>query len=143
MATIFWATPETRDAVIITKENNETLTLRVGDFITYKGRENGVRIDGFSHKDSDTRGPIGFFYSPWRVNEQNWATPVFTLRGNSRHVIAYPVGNLHYGQHIDWETVEHRYGGICPTPLVHPEGYVWTDCDTRAIITQSAPAPSS
>ena len=118
--TVFWAEPNSvsniKYNVILTKENNETLTLRVGDFIKFRGRDSGVRIDGFSSKDSDTRGPIGFFYSPWRVAEQRWATPVFTLRGNSRHIIAYPVGNPHYGEHIDWSTVELLNGGVCPTP---------------------------
>jgi hypothetical protein len=119
--TVFWSSPESvsdvKYCVVLSKENNEILTLRVGDFIKYRGRETGVRIDGFSSKGSDERGPIGFFYTPWRVAEQRWANPIFTLRGNSRHIIAYPVGNMHYGEHIDWSTVELLNGGICPTAV--------------------------
>jgi hypothetical protein len=86
------------------KESGEKIELCVGTLIRYRGRPGGVKITGFSSKESDTRGPIGLYYLPWRGNR--WAEIAWTLRGNARHLIAFPVGAPHFGQHIDWDTVE-------------------------------------
>jgi len=83
----------------------------VGDTITYEGRpeeEPLVVITEFTGKDFN--GPIGMSYLPWRSYKKCWATPAITLRGNPRHIICYPVGNRHYGIHIDWSTVQHLDG---------------------------------
>ena len=43
-------------------------------------------------------------YLTWKKTK--WAEPRFTLRGNPRHIICVPDGMNHYGQHIDWNTIE-------------------------------------
>ena len=108
-------TPEAKCRILVTKENNETITLCVGDFITYTGRPDGVRVEEFTGS-LDKEGPIGMTYLPWRKQEQKWATFAWSLRGNIRHIIAYPSGIEHYGEHIDWESVEFMNNGICPYP---------------------------
>jgi hypothetical protein len=105
---LLWKDPDDRTCAILTKENTETITLKIGDFITFKGRPDdsrGVRIQEFTWKLSDDRGPIGIVYLPWRSAEKRWATAAWSLKGNPRHLIAFPVGARHYGQQIDWETV--------------------------------------
>lgn len=113
---LLWKDPNDKTCAILTT-SNEIITLRVGDFITFKGRQDGsagVRIEEFTWKASDNRGPIGLVYLPWRSHEKRWATLVWSIKGNPRHLIAFPVGAQHYGQQIDWETVELMNGGICP-----------------------------
>ena len=70
------------------------------DFITFAGRETGVRVEKFVGDDD---GPYGFEYLPWRGDR--WATPTMTLKGNPRFIVCYPNGYSKFGQHIDWETV--------------------------------------
>ena len=113
---LLWKDPNDKTCAILTK-SNEIITLKVGDFITFKGRQDtsaGVRIDEFTWKSSDDRGPIGLVYLPWRSAEKRWATPLCSIKGNPRHLIAFPVGSQHYGQQIDWETVELMNDGVCP-----------------------------
>ena len=95
------------NAIILTKTDNETMILRIGDFITYNGRPDGVRIEEFTGGFDNSKGPIGMTYLPWRKEEQQWATPKWNLKGNIRHIIAYPCGIERYGEHIDWNTVRH------------------------------------
>ena len=80
------------------------MILRVGDFITYWGREDGVKIIAFTGYNCK-EGPIGIEYLPWRVEEKQWAIPLISLRGNPRHIIAYPTGVPNYGEHICWSSV--------------------------------------
>jgi hypothetical protein len=40
---------------------------------------------------------------PWRGD--HWAEIIWSIRGNPRHLIAFPVGTIHYGEQIDWERV--------------------------------------
>jgi len=111
MLSVLWETKESKDSVILTKDNGDVLILKVGDFIVFAGRTEGVIIQGFSVsvKEIDTRGPIGMYYLPWRPAEKRWATPVWSiLKGNPRHIIAIPVGLQHYGEIINWNTVEFR-----------------------------------
>ena len=117
MLTVFWTSLDSIRTITITKDNNEIMTLNVGDFITYEGRPDGVRIEQFTHKKSDPRGPIGLVYIPWRPLTNSWATPIFNLRGNPRHLIAYPVGIDNYGEHIDWNTIKLLNRGHCPDKI--------------------------
>jgi hypothetical protein len=94
-----------------TKSNN--IILKIGDCIIYDTREYPVRIDKFAGKD-DAPGPMGFEYLPWRGDR--WATPTFGLRGNPRFIICPPTGLPHYGQHINWDTLE-----IVSNPHVLPD----------------------
>jgi hypothetical protein len=113
---LLWKDPSDKTCAILTK-SNEIITLKVGDFITYKGRKDssdGVRIEEFTWKSSDPSGPIGMIYLPWRAAEKRWATVAWSMKGNLRHIIAFPVGTSHFGQHIDWETVQHVNDGVCP-----------------------------
>lgn len=115
MCVVLWDSNDTeKTQVILTKENNETVTLCVGDFITYNGRPDGVRIEDFTGQRTDI-GPIGMTYLPWRKEKSRWATVIWSLRGNLRHIIAHPCGMMKYGEHIDWETVELLNDGVCPT----------------------------
>ena len=87
---------------------NNTI-LKIGDCIIYKSRELPVRIDRFVG-NKDEPGPMGFEFLPWRGDR--WATPTYGLRGNPRFIICPPTGLPHYGQHIDWDTVQ-----IVPMPM--------------------------
>ena len=110
--TVFWVEPE--KSVLLTKVGGGTLELKVGDFITYEGRPDGVRISGFSSKPSEPRGPLGMFYIPWRKEQKKWAEPRWALRGDLRHIIAFPCGVQHYGEQIIWDNVQLKDNGICP-----------------------------
>jgi len=79
------------------------LELKPGLFISFNGREGGVKIvNVLGYED----GPRGFTYLPWRESESRWATPVITLRGDQRFIIVYPTGFPHYGQHIQLHTIK-------------------------------------
>ena len=117
MLNVFWTNTESHDSVTFTKENNETMTLNVGDFITFEGIHGGARIEQFTYKDSDTRGPIGLIYLPWIYEDQSWATEMWNPKGNPRHLIAEPVGNNHYGEQINWNTIQFVYDGVCPDEI--------------------------
>ena len=88
----------------LTKTSGEKIELSVGTLIRYRNRPDGVKITGFSSKEEDTRGPIGLYYLPWRGDQ--WAEVEWTLRGDPRHLIAFPAGSRHYGEQIEWDTVE-------------------------------------
>lgn len=101
MATIFWLQKDI--TAELTKTDGNKIELSVGTLIQYKGRPGGVKITGFSSKDTDTRGPIGVFYLPWRGD--HWAEMAWSMKGNPRHLIAFPVGSQHYGEQIEWDNV--------------------------------------
>lgn len=91
-------------SVILTKTDGIKLELRVGTLLKSPMRPHGFIITEFSKKNDDPRGPIGLFYLPWRGTR--FGSPIWSFRGNLRHLIASPVGQCHYGEHIDWDTVE-------------------------------------
>lgn len=97
MSTVWNESPK---SVLYTKKNGYKLILNVGDCIMYTGRELPVRIEKFFGDEE----VMGFTYLPWRGTR--WASPIFTLRGDSRFMICYPGGLTHYGQHMDWESVK-------------------------------------
>ena len=99
MTTVTWDKPG--DSVVVSAAGR-TIHLKVGDCITFARVPLGVRIDEFSGKDP--LGPMGMVYLPWLVDK--FADYAFTLRGNPYFIICPPVGMAHYGQHIDWATVE-------------------------------------
>lgn len=114
MVNILWQFPPNTTSVILEKSNSETLILSIGDFITYDGRPDGVRIEEFTFRNYEI-GPIGMTYLPWRKETQQWARPEWSIsRGNRRHLIAYPCGITSYGEHPDWNTVKLLNGGECP-----------------------------
>ena len=117
MYTVLWKDPDNLNTAILTKSNNEIMTLSVGDFITYPGRPDGVKVTYFTYKDSDTRGPIGMCYIPWRPREKRWASEAWSLKGNTRHITAFPVGSEHYGEQVNWDTIEFLNEGIPPVEL--------------------------
>ena len=110
-----WVNPDDKTSILLTKQDDTKLILNVGDCITYKSfcdelsRPDGVIITTFTSKNFNSEpsvGPIGMTYLPWRKDEKKWANPSFGMRGDSRHIICYPTGMPHYGQHIDWESVK-------------------------------------
>jgi hypothetical protein len=112
MPTVVWVDNNDKKKVLLTKINGEKMIISIGDFIAYEGRATGVRVENFTHKDTDP-GPIGMTYLPWRVEEKRWATPSWSImRGDARHLIASPHGLMHYGEHVDWNTMRHV--GPCP-----------------------------
>jgi hypothetical protein len=48
MPTVLWIDTNDHTKAILTKDSDETLVLSVGDFITYEGRPDGVRVEGFT-----------------------------------------------------------------------------------------------
>lgn len=106
MVEITWLSPDDFTRVKLVKTSGEILNLKIGDFITFAQRPDGVRLLNFVVKESDMRGPKGVDYLPWRKEEARWATPRMSMRGNDHHIICYPVGTPHYGSHIDWNSVE-------------------------------------
>jgi hypothetical protein len=111
--TVLWELADSTQSVVLTKKNGEKLPLRVGDFITYDGRPDGVRITGFSG-DRDLAGPIGMFYTPWRKDQEKWAESKWCLKGDMRHIIAFPCGEQHWGEQLNWNTVALFLNGKCP-----------------------------
>ena len=113
-----WINPTDNTSIFLTRQNGTNLILNVGDCITFGGfghnRSDGVIITAFTSKDFKSKPdivPIGMTYLPWRKDEKRWATASYGMRGDSRHIICYPTGTPHYGEHIDWETVN-----IIPNP---------------------------
>lgn len=115
---LIWASM-THTQVLLVKTNNERIFISVGDFIKYKGRPDGVRVESFTHCSQEA-GPIGMTYLPWRAKDRCWATLSYSLRGNNRHIIASPYGINHYGEHIDWDSVVHL--GKPPVPRIYYDG---------------------
>jgi hypothetical protein len=94
-----------KESIIVIFPDNYSFILHKGDFITYETREpDGVIIEDFT--GDDLSGPIGVIYRPWRTSDNRWASMALSIaHGNSRHIICYPTGFLHYGQHINWRSV--------------------------------------
>jgi hypothetical protein len=88
----------------------EPYILRVGDFITYEGRQDTGAVIVEFHGDIENTGPNGFRYLPWRDEPDRdngrWASVAFTLRGDSRFVICPPCGVPFYGLHINLKTIK-------------------------------------
>jgi len=101
---------EPHKSILHTKRDGSTLIIKLGDCITHSRRELPIRVDRFTFVND--KEVIGFEYLPWRGTR--WATPAFSIRGNPRHVICMPGGILHYGQHIEWDTVQ-----VVPNPDVN------------------------
>ena len=99
---VFWLVP--KESAILKKSDGQIIELKIGTIFKYKSRKAVCKITGFTSKDSDARGPIGITYLPWRGTE--WATETWTLKGNPRHIIAFPVGMPHYGEQIEWDSFE-------------------------------------
>lgn len=95
---------ENQSIAVLTKKNGDTIELSKGTLFKYPVRPLGVKITGFTSKESDLRGPIGVEYLPWRGTR--WGSTLYSFKGNLRHLIAHPVGFCHYGEHIDWESIE-------------------------------------
>ena len=97
-------------SVTVYLPEQEPYILRVGDFITYEGRQDTGAVIFEFHGDIDKTGPNGFRYLPWRdePDRENgrWASVAFTLRGDSRFVICHPCGLPHYGLHINFKTIK-------------------------------------
>ena len=116
MTSVSWIIEGQTDAVLLIKSTGTELVLRVGDFIRYKGREYGVRVDYFTF-DAATHGgpPIGMCYVPWRAAQGRWASPKWTLKGNMRHALTPSlVGRMAWGELIEWDSVVRA--GPCPVP---------------------------
>jgi hypothetical protein len=109
MSTVFWENPDNKNAVVLTKEDGTKMIIAIGDFISYKERIGGVRVDHFTHINNGP--PIGMVYLPWREKEKRWASLSFGVKGNHRHIIT-PNSYGHYGEHINWDTIENL--GQCP-----------------------------
>ena len=106
-------TDEKKTAVRLKKLDGTELVFRQGDFVTFKGREDGVKIIEIRYRTNDP-GPAGFEYLPWRVDEQRWATRIITFSRQPRFVVCYPSGITTCGQHINWESFDLIDGGTCP-----------------------------
>ena len=137
-ASLFWKDNICKTIAVLTKSDNCILELKIGDFITYDGRnDEGVKIVEFTWKSSDERGPVGMIYLPWRSTEKRWAKLAWTLKGNMRHIIAFPVGMNHYGQQINWDSV--KILGECPNELKSSEDLIDTIKDLRLAKNNSVP----
>ena len=109
-------------SVNLNLQYKEPQILKVGDFITFGGRNGSgamiIKFFGYA----DEIGPTGFTYLPWRDEPTRetgrWATPQYTIRGDARFIICYPCGIPHNGHHIMWnelELINHL------APILNPE----------------------
>lgn len=108
---IVWVVPN--ESICINRKFKLPLIIKIGDFVSCKSRDTGFKIINFTGRE-DASGPIGIIYLPWRSEQQKWATPLFTLRGDPRHIICYPCGIPHFGQHEPFNSFELLNNGICP-----------------------------
>ena len=107
-----WVDATIKDSFILHKTDGSTLHVKKGDWIKFIGRDDVVIIDSIICQDlHNDVGPIGITYLPWRYDEQRFATPSWSIKGNSRFIICYPSGIKHYGLHIDWDKFE-----LCSPP---------------------------
>ena len=97
---------EFKKSILLTKKD-ETIIIKIGDCIIHNLRELPIRVEEFTYDKDNIL--IGLVYLPWRGTK--WGTPLISLRGNPRHIICIPTGIMHYGQHIEWESVS-----IVPNP---------------------------
>jgi hypothetical protein len=104
--TTTWANKtDANKTILLTKTSGEQVTFKEGDFITYDGRETGVKVVEIVGKYSED-GPRGFKYLPWRQEQKRWATPQWSMKGDPRYNICMPTGAPYFGQHINWDSVE-------------------------------------
>jgi len=110
-------TDESKTAVLLKKKDGTEVVFKQGDFISYEGREHGVKVVDIRFVSTEP-GPRGFEYLPWRHDEQRWATPIFAGLGRQpRFVICYPSGTSSWGQHINWDSFNLLNDGKCPEEL--------------------------
>jgi hypothetical protein len=91
-------------------------SFKKGTWVILPGRDDKVIIDSIvapfhnnnnNYKNKELNvGPRGITYLPWRYDEKRFATMSYTMRGNSRFIICYPAGMIHFGLHIDWDRIE-------------------------------------
>ena len=103
--------PNTKESVLLKKQDGTTLIISVGDFITYEGQPDGVSVERFIYREG-YEGPVAMTYLPWLKKEGRWATVFWDT--NTRQILTNPFGTMYKGQRIDWCTVEHLNGGACP-----------------------------
>jgi hypothetical protein len=119
---------ETRTIFDVKMKDGNLKTFQKGTWFKLPGRNDKVIIDSIvapynniedkqmllqKYGDNDELitknidlGPRGITYLPWRYDEKRFATMSYTMRGNERFLICYPVGMRHFGQHIDWDLLE-------------------------------------
>jgi hypothetical protein len=110
-------TDETKETFDVKMKDGTFKPFQKGTWVKLPGRNDKVMIDSIispynNHDTSRTPsvttnvGPLGITYLPWREDEKRFASMSYTIRGNQRFIICYPVGITHYGQHVDWDLVE-------------------------------------
>ncbi len=120
----YW-TDETMEIFDVKLKDGTIKTFQKGTWVNLPGRNDKVIIDSIivpynnnnnnnnNNNDATSRptnsitvGPLGITYLPWRDDENRFASVSYTMRGNQRFIICYPVGISHYGQHINWDLIE-------------------------------------
>ena len=113
----YW-TDETMKIFDVKLKDGTIKTFQKGTWVILPGRNDKVIIDSilvpYNNNDDTSRtstnsinvGPLGITYLPWRDDEKRFASMSYTMRGNQRFIICYPVGISHYGQHINWDLIE-------------------------------------
>jgi hypothetical protein len=110
-------TDETKEMFDVKMKDGTFKTFQKGTWVKLPGRNDKVIIDSiivpYNNEDKSRTpaisinvGPLGITYLPWRDDEKRFASMSYTMRGNQRFIICYPVGISHYGQHVDWDLVE-------------------------------------
>ena len=69
------------------------------------GRTDKYIVTNLFSLNQEDIGPNGMTYLPWRETEKRFAAIAWSMRGNSRFIVCYPMGRNTYGQHIDWDKV--------------------------------------
>ena len=90
------------DSIVAPFQNEEERQMVLKQY----GNNNNNNNNNETGKTTIDLGPRGITYLPWRYDEKRFATMSFTMRGNGRFIICYPVGMRHFGQHIDWDLLE-------------------------------------
>lgn len=98
-------TDNTKTSFYFIKNDETTIVISQGSWVTLPERKDKVMIDHIYDLDDNSIGPLGISYLPWRNEEKRFATALWSFKGNSRFIVCYPTGRNKYGMHINWENL--------------------------------------
>jgi len=109
---VFWIDEKNKDKGVTLTNSSGTIQLKVGDFITYKERPDGVKITNFLYRQGEKTKPNRIKILPWRKDVNRFATDSQRTIGITEH------GNQ--GE-ISWDTVKKTTSPEVTNPLFEAE----------------------